>query len=145
MSKVKFKNGIELITIAVYGSTMTFQNANRDTLEFRIAEDKTNFEQLKALYTDSEALSEIEITEIVKYIDEEGNEVEKEEKSYHLHYTISVELGLKQINGAPLWCMKVAQKSELELAQAKQAADINDTQLALIELAELISGGDING
>lgn len=141
MSKVKFKNGVELITIAVYGSTMTFQNANRDTLEFRIAEDKTNFEQLKALYTDSEALSEIEITEIVKYIDEEGNEVEKEEKSYHLHYTISVELSLKQINSESVWCMKIAQKSALEIAQDKQAEDINDTQLALMELADLIIAG----
>ena len=43
-----------------------------------------------------------------------------------------------------IWRMKVAQKSALELEQEKQAVDINDTQLALIELSNLI-GGDNNG
>ena len=40
--------------------------------------------------------------------------------------------------------MKLAQKSTLEIEQEKQAADINDTQMALIELAGMI-GGEDNG
>ena len=40
--------------------------------------------------------------------------------------------------------MKLAQKSALEIAQEQQAAEINDTQLALIELAGMI-GGEDNG
>lgn len=128
---VTFKNGKQLITAAVIGSIMTFQNANRETLEIRIAAENAEFDELKALYTDSDALSEIEV--------QDG-----EAKSLQLNYTIPVELALRQIDGASVWCMKIAQKSALELAQDKQAADINDTQLALIELASMI-GGENNG
>ncbi len=135
MNTVKFKNGKTFETIAVYGSPMTFQNANRDTLEFRIAEDNATFDELKAVYSDPDALSEIEITEREESM---NNEV----TSLHLHYTLPVELGSKQLGGESVWCMKVAQKSELELALAKQAADINDTQAALIELADIIAGGE---
>lgn len=106
---------------------MTFQNANRDTLELRIAEEAASFDELKAVYGDEGALSEIEISDGA-------------ERSLHLNYTLPVELGLKQIGGASVWCVKLAQKSALEIAQAKQAADINDTQLALIELAGMIGG-----
>lgn len=145
MSKVKFKNGKELETIAVYGGGMTFQNANRDTLEFRVAADKAEFDELKAVYTNAEALSEIEVKDITEAPSENGNAEAAEVSSLHLNYTLPVELGLKQIGGESVWCMKLAQKSALEIAQDKQAADINDTQLALMELADLISGGDENG
>ena len=128
---VTFKNGTQLETVAVIGSIMMFQNANRETLELRIAEENAEFDELKAIYTDRDALSEIEV--------QDG-----EAKSLQLNYTIPVELALKQIDGASVWCMKLAQKSELELAQARQAEDINDTQLAIIELASLI-GGENNG
>ncbi len=131
MGTIKFNNGKQFETVAVYGGGMTFQNANRDTLEIRIAEENAAFEELKAVYTDADALSEIEV--------QDG-----ETKSLQINYTIPVELGLKQIDGASVWCIKIAQKSALELAQEKQAADINDTQLALIELAGMI-GGETNG
>lgn len=139
MGTIKFANGKQLETIAVFGGGMTFQNANRDTLEIRIAEETAEFDELKALYTDTDALSEIEITDTVGANGETGTV-----QSLHLNYMLPVELSLKQINGAPVWCMKLAQKSALEIAQDQQAADINDTQLALIELAGMI-GGDSNG
>lgn len=142
MSTVKFKNGKELETLVIFGSSMTFQNANRKTLEIRIAEDTADYEELKAIYTDSEALSEIEVRDVTEVPTEDGKTEKAEVSSLHLHYTLPVELGSKQIDGESVWCMKIAQKSALELEQAKQAADINDTQLALIELAELISGGE---
>ena len=139
MGTIKFKNGKQLETVAVYGGGMTFQGANRDTLEIRIAAENAAFDELKALYIDADALSEIEIT------DTAGANGETETvQSLHLHYTLPVELGLKQLNGESVWCMKLAQKSALEIAQEQQAADINDTQLALIELAGMI-GGDSNG
>ncbi len=126
---VTFKNGVKFDTIAVYGGSMTFQGANRETLELRIAAENVTFDELKVVYTDSSALSEITV--------EDGAA-----RSLHLNYVLPVELALKQIDGAQVWCVKLAQKSELELAQERQAADINDTQLAVIELAELISGGE---
>ena len=140
MGTIKFKTGKQLETVAVYGGGMTFQNANRDTLEIRIAEETAEFDELKALYTNTDALSEIEITDTAAG----DNGSTETVQSLHLNYTLPVELGLKQLNGESVWCMKLAQKSALEIAQEQQAADINDTQLALIELAGMI-GGEDNG
>lgn len=142
---VKFANGKQVETIAVIGSKMTFQNANRDTLEIRIAAENATFGELKELYTDSAALSEIEVTEKGIVQNENGEDEEKiTAQSLQLNYTIPVELALREINGAETWCMKIAQKSAIEIAQEQQAADINDTQMALIELAGMI-GGENNG
>lgn len=128
---VTFKNGKQLETLAVYGGTETFQNANRKTLEFRISEENAEFDELKELYTDSAALSEIEVRD-------------GKEQSLQLNFTLPVELALREIDGAQMWCMKLARKSALEISQEQQAADINDAQLALIELAAMI-GGEDNG
>ena len=113
-------------SIAVIGGTTQFQNAQRATIEIRAARDETNFEELRAIYTDSKALSEIEVND--------GNGGQ----SLQLDFTLPMELSLKDIDGEQLWCMKLAQRS----AQEKQAASINDTQLALIELAGMIGGGE---
>lgn len=125
---VSFANGKTIETIAVLGGMMSFQSAQRATLEIRTAKDETDFGELKAIYTDSEALSEIEVN------DGTGGQ------SLQLNFTLPVELSLKDIDGEQTWCMKLAQKSALEIAQEKQAADINDTQLALIELAGMMGG-----
>lgn len=129
---VKFLNRKSIETIAVIGGTTQFQNAQRATLEIRAACDETNFEELRAIYTDSKALSEIEVND--------GNGGQ----SLQLDFTLPMELSLKDIDGEQLWCMKLAQRSALEIEQEKQAASINDTQLALIELAGMM-GGESNG
>lgn len=127
---VTFANGKTIETIAVIGDKMLFQSAMRETREIRIAKDKTDFEELKALYADREALSEIEVN------DGSGGQ------SLQLNFTLPVELSLKDIDGEQIWCMKLAQKSSMEIEQESQAAAINDTQLALIELAGMIGGGE---
>lgn len=129
---VTFANGKTIETIAVLGGRTQFQNAMRETLEIRAARDETGFEELKALYTNGAALSEIEVND--------GNGGQ----SLQLDFTLPVELSLKDIDGEQIWCMKLAQKSALEIEQERQAADINDTQLALIELAGM-KGGERNG
>lgn len=129
---VTFTNGKSIETTAVIGGTTQFQNAQRATLEIRAAYDETNFEELRAIYTDSNALSEIMIND--------GNGGQ----SLQLNFILPMELSIKDIDGEQLWCMKLAQKSALEIAQENQAASINDTQLALIELAGMI-GGENNG
>lgn len=125
---VTFANGKTIETIAVIGGRTQVQSAVRETLEIRAAKDETDFGELKAIYTDSEALSEIEVN------DGTGGQ------SLQLNFTLPVELSLKDIDGEQTWCMKLAQKSALEIEQEKQAADINDTQLALIELAGMMGG-----
>ena len=116
---VTFANRKSIETIAVIGGTTQFQNAQRATIEIRAARDETNFEELRAIYTDSNG-----------------------GQSLQLDFTLPMELSLKDIDGEQLWCMKLAQRSALEIAQEKQAASINDTQLALIELAGMIGGGE---
>lgn len=129
---VTFANGKTIETIAVIGGRTQYQSALRETLEIRAACDEMSFEELKALYTDGAALSEIEVN------DGSGGQ------SLQLNFTLPVELSLKDVDGEQLWCMKLAQKSTLEIEQEKQAAEINDTQLALIELAGMM-GGEQNG
>ena len=138
---VKFANGKQVKTIAVYGNNMTFQNAIRKTLELQIAAMNITFDELKELYTDSAALAEIEITETGIVQNENGENEEKViTQSLQLNFTLPVELALREIDGTQTWCMKLAQKSEIELAQERQAEAINDTQLGLIELAAMIGG-----
>ena len=158
---ITFKNGKKLETIAIYGGSMQYQNANRSTLEIRCSTDTTTFDELKALYTDADALSEMTISEIqsnqkmdqdgnLLYIDSEtgeetltaeGNEpamLSKEViQSVHLNYTIPVELKLTTIDDNEVYCMKLAQMSNIEIIQAQQATDITNIEAALIELAEM--------
>lgn len=142
---VKFANEKQIETTAVIGSKMTFQNATRETLEIRIAAENVDFDELKELYTDSAALAEIEVTETGIVQNENGEDEEQViAQSLQLNFTLPVELAMREVNGEQTWCMKLAQKSKIEIAQDQQASDINDTQLALIELAELI-GGENNG
>lgn len=158
---ITFKNGNKLETIAIYGGTMQYQNANRSTLEIRCSTATTTFDELKALYTDVDALSEMTISEIqsnqkmdqdgnLLYIDSEtgyettvseGNKpamLEREViQSVHLNYTIPVELKLTTIDDNEVYCMKLAQMSNIEIVQTQQATDITNIEAALIELAEM--------
>lgn len=126
---ITFANGQTLETIAVYGGTVEYQNARRSCLEIVCAADVLTLEEAKALYKDSAATSEITV--------ETDGEI-----SVQLNFTLPVELKLTEQDGTEVIRMKLAQKSALEIAQEKQAADINDTQMALIELADMISGGE---
>lgn len=99
---ITFKNGTTFETTANIGGTAQYQAAKRETLEFYIAKDSADFDALKAVYSDSEATSEITVTV-------------GDTQSLHLDYTLPMELGLKTVDGAEVWYMKLAQKSELEI------------------------------
>lgn len=162
---ITFNNGMTLETVSIHGGTMQYQSANRSTLEIRCSTKVTSFEDLKALYTDAEALSELTISEFqtyqkttedgeLVYIDAnsgeettvvDGNEpamvVKEVIQSVHLNFTLPVELKLTTVNDMEVYCMKLAQMSALEIAQASQADDIATIEAATIELAEIIAGG----
>ncbi len=129
---IKFSNGKTLDTIAVYGGTMQYQNAQRKTLEIVCGADAITLDEAKELYRNRAALSEITV-------ETEG------ETSVHPDFTLPVELKLTEQDGADVIHIKLAQKSALEIAQEQQMAEINDTQLALIELAGMMTGGESNG
>lgn len=134
---VTFSNGKSFDTVRIMGGSETYQGQQRRTLAISIAADLITLDEAKALYKDADALSEITT--------ETDGEI-----GVQLNYTIPVEL--KQHTLRPtedstleVITLKIAQKSALEIAQEQQAADINDTQLALIELADIVAGGDSNG
>ena len=144
-TQVTFANGTTIETnFPPIGGTTTFQSAYRKTLELRFPASVISFEEVKALYTDSTAMSEIMVTEWGKQeqIDPENPEQTIEVdvvvgQSLHLNFSLPIELTLKNVDGTDLWCAKMAQKSDLEIAQEVQATDIENIEAALIELAEM--------
>ena len=134
MVTITFSTGEELNVKSIWSRTATFQGADRKTLEIKVEGAEGMFDTLKSLYTNPESLSEMVSVET----DDEGNVIST---ALHNGYTLPMELGLKSVDGEQQWTMKVAQKTALEIMQEQQAVDIEDTQLALIELAEIITGG----
>ena len=124
---VTFANGRQLETIAVYGSSMSFQNAQRRTLELVVSADKITLDEAKSIWKDAEMTAEITVTD--------GNET-----SVHLNYTLPVELKANSLDGVDVVHIKLAQKSELEIAQEKQATDIAACEAAIIDIGELLGG-----
>lgn len=124
---VTFANGRQLETIAVYGSSMSFQNAQRSTLELVVSADKITLDEAKSIWKDAEMTAEITITD--------GNET-----SVHLNYTLPVELKANSLDGVDVVRIKLAQKSNIEIAQEKQATDIAACEAAIIDIGELLGG-----
>lgn len=147
-TQITFANGTTIETgFAPIGGTATFQSAYRKTLELRFPSKAISFEEIKALYTDSMAMSEITVTEWGKQeqIDPENPEQTIEVdvvvgQSLHLNFSIQIELTLKNVDGTDLWCAKMAQKSAVEIAQEKQATDIAACEAAIIDIGELLGG-----
>lgn len=125
---VKFNNGTQLETVAVYGGAETFQSAQRKTLDIVVSAELLTLDEAKAIWQDSGATSEMTI-------ESDG------QTSVQLNFTLPVSLTLNTLNGDPVVRMKLAQKSALEIMQEKQAVDISNNEAALIELAGLIEGG----
>jgi hypothetical protein len=99
---ITFKNGTTFETVANMGGSMQYQSAKRNTLEFHIPKDSATFDSLKAIYANTDALSEITVTTA-------------EATSLHTGYTLPIEMGLRTENDAEVWYIKLAQKSALEL------------------------------
>ena len=124
---VTFANGRQLETIAVYGSSMSFQNAQRSTLELVVSADKITLDEAKSIWKDATMTAEITITD--------GNET-----SVHLNYTLPVELKANSLDGVDVVRIKLAQKSDIEIVQEKQATDIAACEAAIIDIGELLGG-----
>lgn len=133
---VTFKNGSSYNEVAIYGAKTTYQSAERDTLDIVLSAEDITLDEAKKLWQNADATSEITID----YSDEETTK-----SSVHINYTLPMALTLDTLNGRQVVHLKLAQKSQLELTQEKQAQDMDDVNAALCELAEIIAGGENNG
>ena len=133
---VTFKNGSSYNEIAVYGAKETFQDAQRDTLDIVLSAEDITLDEAKKLWQNADATSEITIA----YDEEEVTKT-----SVHINYSLPMSLTLDTLNDKQVVHIKLAQKSQLELTQEKQAQDMDDVNAALCELAEIIAGGENNG
>lgn len=150
---LEFADGTTVVTpIAPLGGTTTYQSAYRRTKEYRIPYDAMTFEEVEALYTNAEAMCKVNLTEYGVVLDENGTPTVDDEgnvievitaQEQHLNYTMPMDLKLTTINGIKAWCVPMAQMSDVEIMQAQQASDITDTQAALIELADIVAGGEV--
>ena len=137
---ITFKNGKAFETKSILGGTANYQSAERETMDIIIPAENITLEEAKAIWQDPEATSEITIT----YKEEvEGQAVER--AAVHLNFTIPMALTLDTYNGVECVHIRLAQMSALEIAQAKQAQDMDDVNAALCELAELVAGGEDDG
>lgn len=137
---ITFKNGKAYGTKSILGGTANYQSAERETMDIIIPAENITLEEAKAIWQDPEATSEITIT----YKEEvEGQAVER--AAVHLNFTIPMALTLDTYNGVECVHIRLAQMSALEIAQAKQAQDMDDVNAALCELAELVAGGEVDG
>lgn len=125
---VTFKNGSSYNEVAIYGAKTTYQSAERDTLDIVLSAEDITLDEAKKLWQNADATSEITID----YSDEETTK-----SSVHINYALPMALTLDTLNGVEVVHIKLAQKSQLELTQEKQAQDIDDVNAALCELAEI--------
>lgn len=129
---VTFSNGKSYDSVRIMGGSETYQGQQRRTLAISIAADLITLDEAKALYKDTDALSEITT--------ETDGEI-----GVQLNYTIPVEL--KQHTLRPtedstleVITIKVAQKSALEIAQEKQAVDISACEAAILDIGAMLGG-----
>ena len=128
---ITFTNGQSFDTIRILGAKRNYQGMERDTLEIAIPSSDITLEEAKKIWKDPELTKEMAVT----YDDV---------TSYLLNYSLPIELIVQNLKVSEtetveVVTLKLAQKSDLEIAQEAQAADIQDTQVALMELAELVT------
>lgn len=133
---VTFKNGSSYNEVAIYGAKTTYQSAERDTLDIVLSAENITLDEAKKLWQNADATSEITIA----YDEEEVTKT-----SVHINYSLPMSLTLDTLNDKQVVHIKLAQKSQLELTQEKQAQDMDDVNAALCELAEIVAGGESNG
>lgn len=144
---VTFANNESYETVRIIGGTENYQGQQRKTLAISICSDLITLEEAKQLYKNADALSEITITTQHKETRLDGEDSVETETNVQPNFTLPVELTLSELKTddgetTEVVTIKIAQKSALEIEQERQAAAINDTQLALIELAGLMGGGE---
>lgn len=146
---ITFANGKSYEQVSVLGAVQSFQGQLRNTLAIKFLASVITLAEATELYKDEDALKEISISETYTEpgLDSEGHAVntERTRSSVQLNFTLPVELTLSTekispTESAEIITIKLAQKSDLELAQEKQATDIAACEAAIIDIGELLGG-----
>ena len=129
---ITFTNGQSFDTIRIIGAKRNYQGMERDTLEIAIPSSDITLEEAKKIWKDSELTKEMAVT----YDDV---------TSYLLNYSLPIELIVQNLKVSEtetveVIVLKLAQKSDLEIAQEKQATDIAACESAIIDIGELLGG-----
>lgn len=120
---ITFKNGTSFETEAIFQGTGRYQGAERSFIEVRVNGDTVSFDDLRKIYTDEDALSEITIT------DEAGSKILLTD--YTIRAQISEMKSQKDDKEVTLLTMKIAQKTQVEIEQAKQAQELDEVKSLL--------------
>lgn len=129
---ITFTNGQSFDTIRIIGAKRNYQGMERDTLEIAIPSSDITLEEAKKIWKDSELTRELTVTY-------DGV------TSYLLNYSLPIELivqtlKVSETETVEVVVLKLAQKSDLEIAQEKQATDIAACEAAIIDIGELLGG-----
>ena len=129
---ITFTNGQSFDTIRIIGAKRNYQGMERDTLEIAIPSSDITLEEAKKLWKEPELTKELAVTY-------DGV------TSYLLNYSLPIELivqtlKVSETETVEVVVLKLAQKSELEIAQEKQATDIAACEAAIIDIGELLGG-----
>ncbi len=128
---IEFANGFIIDSATVYGGSEQYQQAIRNTLQIEAPAEAISFDDLKALSQNKDALSRIVITD-----KESGGSF-----TYH-DYILPMMISFTNKEGKDVISMKIAQKSTIEMEHEQK---MNEMQMAMIELAGMVAGGDSNG
>ena len=129
---ITFTNGQSFDTIRIIGAKRNYQGMERDTLEIAIPSSDITLEEAKKIWKDPELTKELAVT----YDDV---------TSYLLNYSLPIELivqtlKVSETEAVEVVTLKLAQKSDFEIAQEKQATDIAACEAAIIDIGELLGG-----
>ena len=132
---VTFANGVSFNTVNVLRYTQTIRSEDRTVLEFVLDGSTYTYEEVEAIYDNPDALKKLIISDFS--VDEDGN-VTENDFTYN-NFDIPVSINKIKNNESTLIKLCVSQKTITEIQQEQIIQDNQDTQLALIELASMVS------
>lgn len=130
-SKIVFKNGTELETLAVFSTKEIIENAYREKFEIRFPKTVT-IEQINTAIATVDNLATITL----KQFDSEGNETSA---FTYQNFNMVRSVGFNvDATGNRYNVLVLAQLSTLELAQKEQAANIDMLTGCVLEMSEQV-------
>lgn len=123
-------NGNSYNTIAIYSSKEVFQGQQREIFNIHFNADEYTLNDIATLYKDTTPFSDIKIYSDTP--DEEGN---YQFLSEHLNYNLACNLKMENIDGIERYILKIAQLTDIEIAQRTQSNDIEMLTECVLELS----------
>lgn len=129
-----FNNGKTFEIANPKRSAENIYGAQRSIMEISVNEKNISEDEVREIFYDKNALSIITITDI----SETGEEISYE----YMNYSLPIYICSYETEGVKTITMKIGQLTATELQQEQLITENEDIQMALIELADLIVGGE---